>query len=203
MSDPQTPPVRKSGNLGRTAAFCAVFCAAMLGMAFAAVPLYKIFCQATGYGGTTRRAAQAPDAAIARKVIVRFDANIGNDLGWSFRPLQREMTVRLGQVAEAKFVAENRSGRTGTALATFNVSPGEVGSYFDKISCFCFTTQTLATGETRTLSVVFFVDPALVADHDLDLVDTITLSYAFLPAPADEAAVKPVAAATPVTGSQL
>jgi cytochrome c oxidase assembly protein subunit 11 len=194
MTPAPAPNSKQRSRAGLTAALCAIFVAGMVGMAFAAVPLYKIFCQVTGYGGTTQRAERAPGEELARLVTVRFDANIGNDLGWGFRPAAREMKVRVGQVAEAAFLVENRGGRTTTGLASFNVSPGEAGLYFNKIACFCFTAQTLAAGEERKLNVQFFVDPSIAKDHELDGVDTITLSYAFYPAPADAVLAKPVAA---------
>jgi cytochrome c oxidase assembly protein subunit 11 len=194
MTPAPTPKPRSRAGL--TAALCAVFVAGMVGMAFAAVPLYKIFCQVTGYGGTTQRAERAPGEEDSRVVTVRFDANTGNDLGWSFRPAQRDMKVRVGEVAEATFIAENRGAKTTSGVASFNVSPGEAGLYFNKISCFCFTTQTLAAGEKRDLKVQFFVDPSIVRDHEMDSTDTITLSYSLYPAPADAVQARPVAAAT-------
>lgn len=195
MSETPIPPAgRKPSNLGLTAAACAVFVAAMVGMSFAAVPLYRIFCEATGYGGTTRRAEAAPASALDREITVRFDANIGNGLGWSFRPLQREVRMKVGEVGQVAFVASNRGAAETTGTATFNVTPGEAGAYFNKIACFCFTEQTLAAGQTVDMPVVFFVDPAIADDPDLDVVGTITLSYTFYPAE-KKSAVRPVAAA--------
>jgi cytochrome c oxidase assembly protein subunit 11 len=188
-----TEQTRKGSRIGMTAAFCAVFVAAMVGMAFASVPLYRIFCSLTGYGGTTQRAKAAPQATLARTVTVRFDANVANGLGWSFRPEVRQVTVKLGEPAEVAFLAENRTMAKSAGLASFNVTPGETGAYFDKIACFCFSAQTLKAGESVRLPVVFFVDPAMVGDHELDGVDTITLSYTFFPTAAGEAPVKPVA----------
>ena len=188
------PTVRRQ-SLGLTAAACAVFVAGMVGMSFAAVPLYRIFCSVTGYGGTTQRAAEAPGAPIDRVIRVRFDANVGNGLGWSFRPLQREVAVRVGDVAEVAFVAANRQAVATTGTATFNVTPGEAGAYFTKISCFCFSSQTLAAGESLDMPVLFFVDPKIAEDRDLDSVDTITLSYTFYASPEPEAKPKPLAAA--------
>jgi len=186
---------RKGGRIAMTGAFCAVFVAAMVGMAFASVPLYRIFCSFTGYGGTTQRAKAAPQATLARTVTVRFDANVANGLGWSFRPEVRQVTVKLGEPAEVAFLAENRTAAKSSGLASFNVTPGETGAYFDKIACFCFSAQTLKAGESVRMPVVFFVDPSMVNDHELDGVDTITLSYTFFPAAAGEAPAKPVAEA--------
>jgi cytochrome c oxidase assembly protein subunit 11 len=180
-------------NHGLVAALCVVFVAAMVGMSFAAVPLYRIFCQVTGYFGTTQRASTAPDAVIDRKVTIRFDSNIANGLGWSFRPEQRSITLKVGEVGEVAFFAENRSGTASSGTASFNVAPAEAGAYFNKLACFCFTEQTLAAGEKADMPVVFFVDPAIADNPELDGVDTITLSYTFFPAAAP---ARPVAAAT-------
>jgi cytochrome c oxidase assembly protein subunit 11 len=184
-------------SLGVTAAACAVFVAGMVGAAFASAPLYRIFCQVTGYGGVTQRASAAPTEVLARTTTIRFDANIGNGLGWSFRPLVREMKVKVGEVAKADFRVENRMDRTTTGTAAFNVAPGEAGAYFSKIACFCFTAQTLKPGEVADLPVTFFVDPAIAKEPELDSVDTITLSYTFYPAPDAAQPAKPVAAAAP------
>ena len=178
------PPI----NLGLTAAVCAVFVAGMVAMSFAAVPLYRIFCQVTGYGGTTRQAAAAPAETIDRFVMVRFDANVANRLGWSFRPLEREVKLRLGEIGEVAFLAVNRSAVTTTGTATFNVTPADAGTYFNKIACFCFTEQTLAAGQSAEMPVTFFVDPAFAGDPDLATITTITLSYTFFPVAAGEQA---------------
>lgn len=169
------------GRMLLTAAACAVFVAAMVGMAFAAVPLYRLFCQVTGFGGTTQRADTAPDAEIARDISVRFDANIGNGLGWSFRPLTRSVEIKVGALGETVFVAENRTGLPTTGTAVFNVTPLEAGVYFNKIACFCFDEQTLQPGERIEMPVTFFVDPAIAENGDMDSVRTITLSYTFYP----------------------
>jgi len=194
MTMPRERP-RRNSRIAMTAAFCAVFVAGMVGMAYAAVPLYRIFCSLTGYSGTTRRAEAAPATTVDRTVTVRFDTNIGNGLGWSFRPEVRAVKVKLGEPAEVAFLAENRTAATSAAVAAFNVTPGEAGAYFDKISCFCFNAQTLNAGQSVRLPVVFFVDPAMAKDHDLDGIDTITLSYTFYPAATEAAPAKPVAEA--------
>ena len=186
-----TTPGPQRRNLGLTAAACAVFVAAMVGASFAAVPLYRIFCQVTGYGGTTQRADAAPDRVVDRFVTVRFDANVGNGLGWSFRPAVREVRVKLGEVAQMAYIAENRMSRPMTGSAAFNVAPGNAGIYFNKIACFCFSEQTLAPGEKVDMPVTFFVDPALADDPDLGTTNTITLSYTFFPVSAPP---QPVAA---------
>ena len=191
MSDAGVSPRNKHGLV---AALCVVFVAAMVGMSFAAVPLYRIFCQVTGYAGTVRQAYAAPEKAIERTVTVRFDTNIGNGLGWSFRPVERAVTIRVGDVKQVTFLAENRGAVPTTGRASFNVQPDGAGAYFNKLSCFCFTDQTLAAGEKIEMPVVFFVDPAMAQDPDLDGIDTITLSYSFFPS---DVPAKPVAAAAP------
>jgi cytochrome c oxidase assembly protein subunit 11 len=193
----QTKPANR--NLGLTAAACAVFVAGMVGASFAAVPLYALFCQVTGFGGTTQRAEAAPDTTIDRYVTVRFDANVGNNLGWSFRPEIRSVRVKLGEIGEMRYIAENRTTDPSTGTATFNVAPGEAGLYFSKIACFCFTEQTLQAGERVEMPVTFFVDPALVDDPDYGATSTITLSYTFYPV-SDPA--RPLAAAAAVERDQ-
>ncbi len=178
-------------NMRLTVAASVVFVASMVGMSFAAVPLYKIFCQVTGTAGTTRRATVAP-TPIDRMITVRFDANVANGLGWTFRPEVREVKVKLGEVGHISFVAVNRGSAAITGSAAFNVSPLDAGAYFNKIACFCFTDHTLAPGERAELPVSFFVDPKMVDDNNLSTTDTLTLSYTFYPAVNQP---KPVAAA--------
>jgi len=143
----RTTGKEKGSRAGLTAAVCVVFVAGMVGMSFAAVPLYSIFCQVTGFGGTTQRAAAAPEQALDREITVRFDGNIANGLGWSFRPVERQVRVRVGEVAEISFLAESRMPTTTTGTAAFNVTPLAAGAYFNKLACFCLTDQTLAPGE--------------------------------------------------------
>jgi cytochrome c oxidase assembly protein subunit 11 len=186
---------RTTSRVGLTAAACVVFVAFMVGMSFAAVPLYRIFCQVTGFDGTTQRADAAPDRSLDREITIRFDGNVGNGLGWSFRPLERQVRLHVGEVAEVAFNAENRGTSASTGTATFNVTPNTAGAYFNKIACFCFTEQTLAAGQSLDMPVQFFVDPAIADDPELDHLDTITLSYTFFPAA--NPAPKPLAAAAP------
>jgi cytochrome c oxidase assembly protein subunit 11 len=175
---------RANRRVGLTMAGVAV---AMLGLAFAAVPLYRIFCQVTGYGGTTQRALAAPDHVGERVITVRFNAGIGgNDLPWTFEPVQREVQVKVGEERLAFYRARNKTGVPITGMATFNVTPQKAGVYFDKIACFCFTAQTLAPGETAEMPVSFFIDPDIVKDPNLDDVTTITLSYTFFRTKSDE-----------------
>jgi cytochrome c oxidase assembly protein subunit 11 len=151
----------------------------MVGTSFAAVPLYRMFCQVTGYGGTTQRAKAPSSAVIDRTMTVRFDSNISSSLDWSFRPVQREVQLKLGENSLAFYRAVNRSDKNLTGSATFNVTPEIAGSYFNKIECFCFTEQTLAAGQEVDMPVSFFIDPAILNDPDAKHIEEITLSYTF------------------------
>lgn len=165
----------------RTALACAVLVAGMVGMAYAAVPLYRLFCQVTGFGGTTQRAEAASETVLDRKMAIRFDSNIGAGLRWDFRPEQREISVKVGETALAFYRATNLSDEPATGTAVFNVTPPQAGAYFAKIECFCFTEQTLEPGQTVDMPVQFFVDPSIEEDKDLKKLNTITLSYTFYP----------------------
>jgi cytochrome c oxidase assembly protein subunit 11 len=167
----------KNRNVGLRAA---LFGLAMLAVAFAAVPLYRIFCQATGFDGTTQRAAAAP-GAIAGQIGIRFDANIDPSLPWKFEPEQETVRIHPGARTTIYYDATNYTARNTTGQAIFNVTPGQAGKYFNKIACFCFTEQTLKPGEHVRMPVVFFVDPKLRTDPDTQGIDEITLSYTFYP----------------------
>jgi cytochrome c oxidase assembly protein subunit 11 len=175
------------------AAACGVLAAGMVGASFAAIPLYKIFCQVTGFAGTTQVARIAPKHELARELIIRFDSNVAPGLPWKFEPEQNEIKLHIGEVATVHYKVINEAARAITAQASYNVSPPTVGAYFDKINCFCFTQQTMKPGETREMTVVFYVDPAIVKDHDQDPLNTITLSYTFYRLPDQD---QPVADAT-------
>lgn len=151
----------------------------MMGLAWASVPLYKLFCQVTGYAGTTQIAVHEADEILDRVVKVRFNADVAGDLPWTFQPVQRELSLRVGETRMAYYQAINHSSDPVVGTATFNVTPAKFGPYFSKIDCFCFTEQELAPGETAELPVTFFIDPAIVDDHNLDGVKTVTLSYMF------------------------
>lgn len=153
--------------------------AAMLGLVAASVPLYEMFCRATGYGGTTRVAQQASDRIAERVITVRFNAEINSALPWRFAPKQREAKVRLGENMLAFYEAANLAGRETVGMATFNVLPEKAGPYFYKIECFCFTEQALKPGQKVEMPVSFYIDPKLADDPNLANVDTITLSYSF------------------------
>jgi len=163
---------------GRTVLGLLAVLAAMGGLVAASVPLYRLFCAATGYEGTTQRAAAAPAHEVKDRVVtVRFDAARAPDLPWEFRPEQREVTVHPGEEKVIAYRAINRSGEPITGRATFNVTPNKAGIYFDKLQCFCFSNQYLAPGESAELTVSFFVDPGIATDPNTSDVDTITLSY--------------------------
>ena len=168
--------------------------AGMVGMSFASVPLYRLFCAATGFGGTTQRAETAPARIAGAVITVRFDAQVAPGLDWEFRPLKAEIAVHPGAQAEVFFRAVNRTTAPITAQAVYNVTPAKAGIYFDKLQCFCFTSQTLGPGEAVDMGVSFFVDPDLLTDPSTKEVRSITLSYTMFRAP--ETAV-PTAAAAP------
>jgi cytochrome c oxidase assembly protein subunit 11 len=149
----------------------------MVGLSFASVPLYRIFCAATGYGGTTQRAETAPRDISKSLITVRFDTDVSPDLAWDFHPLVSEVQVHPGEQTQVFFRAVNRSNQGITGRAVYNVTPTKVGIYFDKLQCFCFNAQYLAPGESKDMGVVFFVDPDLLKDRDTNDVHTITLSY--------------------------
>lgn len=161
--------------------------AAMVGLVAASVPLYRLFCDVTGYGGATRQAAAAPGAVADRSVTVRFDANVVKGVPWRFRPAQPEVTVRLGEETLVAYVAENLSDAPVVGTATFNVTPAKAGQYFVKVECFCFTEQRLEPGQRVEMPVSFYVDPAIAADPHAADIDTITLSYTFFRAKGSDA----------------
>lgn len=165
---------------GRTALTMALLVLAMVGLAFASVPLYRAFCQLTGFGGTPLRASEAP-GAVAGEVGVRFDANIHPGLPWRFEPVQTTVRIKPGARIQMSYTAQNLSARASTGEAVFNVSPDATGKYFRKIECFCFTEQTLAPGQKVDMPVTFFVDPAFATDPTTRHIDEITLSYTFYP----------------------
>jgi cytochrome c oxidase assembly protein subunit 11 len=160
---------------------CGGFVAVMIGVSFAAVPLYSWFCRTTGFGGTTQVAKAAPHQISPRTITVRFDSNVAAGLPWSFGPERRTIDVRLGEVVTIYYKVVNESARVTLGQAGYNVSPPTAGIYFEKINCFCFTEQTLKPGETRDMAVVFYVDPKLAQDTEQNNLNIITLSYTFYP----------------------
>jgi cytochrome c oxidase assembly protein subunit 11 len=151
----------------------------MLGLTAAAVPLYRLFCQVTGYGGTTQRAETAPTEGLERTITVRFNADVDPDLPWSFQPAQRQIEVRIGEQSLAYYRARNRSDHPVVGQAVYNVTPFKAGPYFDKIACFCFEEQVLQPGEEVDMPVSFYVDPEILNDPSTRNMHTITLSYTF------------------------
>lgn len=172
--------LRLSRN-GRTAFIAAAAAAGMVGLSYASVPLYRMFCQVTGFGGTTQRASAAAPVVLDRAMTIRFDANVDPGLPWAFKPEQVSQTVKVGETALAFFEAENDGAKPVSGRATFNVTPEKAAIYFKKIHCFCFDQQTLKPGEKVSMPVTYFVDPKIADDPALDDVDTVTLSYTFFP----------------------
>jgi cytochrome c oxidase assembly protein subunit 11 len=167
----------------RTALLMALLVCGMTGLAFAAVPLYRAFCEATGFAGTPQRAAAGADAPgdAGHLISIRFDANTSPDLPWRFRPVDTHRNVAIGARNIALFEAHNLSTRAITGQARFNVTPSQAGRYFTKIQCFCFTEQRLSPGQDVQMPVVFYVDPAILTDPDTRDISEITLSYTFYP----------------------
>ena len=153
----------------------------MVGLSFAAVPLYQIFCQVTGYGGTTQRSAAHTGSVLDKMITVRFDSNTAKGLNWRFKPAEQTVDLKIGANKLAFYRATNTSNETLRGTATFNVTPEIAGSYFNKIECFCFTEQTLAPGQTVEMPVSFFIDPEIMQDSDARELSEITLSYTFFP----------------------
>ena len=172
---------RKNARVGMLAFLGAL---AMLGLGYAAVPLYDLFCRVTGFGGTTQvasegDAARAAAVGIDQQISIRFDASTARDVPWEFRPTQSTDTVRIGQRDLATYVARNNGREPITGTATFNVEPAQAGLYFHKIQCFCFTEQTLEPGQEVNMPVLYYVDPAILEDEFMADVEQITLSYTF------------------------
>jgi cytochrome c oxidase assembly protein subunit 11 len=192
------PVVTSNPRLSRNHAVVALCVALVLGMtalSFAAVPLYRLFCQVTGYEGTTRRAIVAPETVLERSLTIAFDANVGRGIGWRFEPVQRAQQLKIGEQGLAFYRATNLSDKPQVGMAVFNVTPHKAGSYFNKIECFCFTAQRLEAGQSVEMPVAYFIDPAINDDADLKKLTTITLSYTFYPA--DNAPVEASASPSP------
>lgn len=190
-----TPFGRLQGK-SRTVAQTVTLVLVMGSLAWAAVPFYDWFCRVTGFGGATNVAEAGSDVILDRTITVRFDASLDRDMPWTFKPVEREMTLRIGETGLAFYEATNPTDRPVAGSASYNVTPYSAGGYFDKIACFCFEEQVLQPGETVLMPVSFFVDPAIVDDREAKFVHTITLSYTFyeidLPAEAEaQAALVP------------
>jgi cytochrome c oxidase assembly protein subunit 11 len=180
----------------RVAAACAGVFFGMVGLSFASVPLYDLFCRVTGYGGTTQVASGAEGVPVLdREINVRFDANVAPGLPWEFRSDERQVRVRLGELRTITYRARNTAATPTSGTSTFNVTPDSTGAFFSKVACFCFTEQTIGPGETVEMAVTFYVDPAILDDADTRSVPTITLSYTFFPSASADGSVAAASAA--------
>ena len=174
---------RKNARLGLIV-LAVVF--GMVGLSFASVPLYRLFCQVTGFGGTTQTAEALPAEILDRVVTIKFDGTTSRGMAWDFGPEQREINVQLGQRGVTAYEAHNPLKTASKGMATYNVTPLKAGKYFHKIQCFCFDEQVLKGGERVSMPVLFYVDPAMDGDPNMDDVNTITLSYTFFNANTEE-----------------
>ncbi|MBY5317877.1 cytochrome c oxidase assembly protein [Rhizobium leguminosarum] len=181
MSENAAAPKKQTRNNGAVVMMCLSFVFGMGAMSYAAVPLYRIFCQVTGYNGTTQRVDQVSSVVLDRTMRVTFDANVAPGLQWDFKPVEREVNPKIGETIQVNFTAENRSNETQRGQAVFNVTPGEAGVYFNKVQCFCFTETDLKPGEKLDMPVVFYIDPEIVKAVESKNIHTITLSYTFYP----------------------
>lgn len=182
-------------KMQRTALACVGIAVGMVGLAYASVPLYDLFCKVTGFGGTPITRADNASDVVNRTIAVRFDANVAPGLKWRFTPETPEVKVKLGETTTVLYKVTNTGDKPATGIATYNVQPDLAGTYFSKLECFCFTEQTLQPGETLESAVVFYVDPRLVEDSDVKDLSSITLSYTYFPSKGG----KPVAEATSST----
>ena len=191
------------GNIQRSNRKVVVACAGMalgmIGLAYASVPLYDLFCKVTGFNGTPIQRADNASDVIDRTISVRFDANVVPGLNWAFTPEVPEVKVKLGETTTVLYRVTNRGTKPTTGIATYNVQPDLAGSYFSKLECFCFTEQTLKPGETLESAVVFYVDPRIVEDSDIKDIASITLSYTYFPSKGGKpVAEAPSTATTPI-----
>ncbi|WP_343560286.1 cytochrome c oxidase assembly protein [Kiloniella sp. b19] len=181
--DPRSPQpdrlAQASARNKRMAMILALMVGGMVGMAYAAVPLYELFCKVTGYGGTPQQSDVASEEILDRTMKIRFDSSVNGGMPWEFQPAQRQVEIRVGESGLAFYRAKNTSERPVRGVATFNVTPLKAGPYFVKIDCFCFTEQTLLPGEEVDMPVTFYVDPSIEDETNMDEVQTITLSYTF------------------------
>lgn len=176
-TDPSKPPRNRNAMVGL---ICLGIFAGMVGAAYAAVPLYKVFCQVTGFDGTVRQAAKAPDKVLDRKLTIRFDTNV-RDLPWDFKAKQLSQSLKIGETGLAYFTVTNNSDKPYTARASYNVVPEQAGAYFRKLQCFCFSEQTIGPHQTMEFPVLYFVDPKYADDFETKGNSQVTLSYTFFP----------------------
>lgn len=202
MTDTANSNPNQKRNNGAVVAMCLTFVVTMTGMSFAAVPLYTMFCNFTGYNGTTQRVDQMSDVVLDQTMRVTFDANTASGLPWDFKPVKREVSPKIGETIQVHFTARNLSDQPTRGQAIFNVTPMEAAAYFNKVQCFCFTETELQPGEELDMPVVFYIDPDITKAVETKDIGTITLSYTFYPHEAD----KPVAlqtGSTPATENKL
>lgn len=181
MSETKQVTQGKPRNNSAVVFMCLAFVFGMGAASYAAVPLYRMFCQLTGYNGTTQRVEQASTEILDRKMRVTFDANVAPGLEWEFKPVEREVNPRIGETIQVNFTAVNKSNETQRGQAVFNVTPGEAGVYFNKVQCFCFNETVLKPGEKLDMPVVFYIDPEITRTVESKNIHTITLSYTFYP----------------------
>lgn len=182
MRKPDSATTEVLNRSNRTVALvCVAVLGSMLGMSYAAVPLYDMFCRVTGYGGRTQQTTQYSQTILDKTIKVRFDANVAAGLPWKFRPLEREVTIKIGETTQVAFEARNVFTKPTSGRASFNVTPPLAGAYFMKMECFCFTDNELAPGEMLDMPVVFYIDPEIVNLPEMKNIDAITLSYTFFP----------------------
>ncbi|WP_174801886.1 cytochrome c oxidase assembly protein [Martelella limonii] len=184
---------KRQRNNGAIVLMCLTFVVGMTAMSFAAVPLYRIFCQVTGYNGTAQRVEQYSNVVLDQTVKVTFDANVAPGLDWEFTPEQKSVSPKIGETVQVMFHARNKSSEPVRGQAIFNVTPLQAGAYFNKVECFCFTETVLQPGETLEMPVVFFVDPAFADAEETRDIRVLTLSYTFFEHEKPVAAVKAVA----------
>jgi cytochrome c oxidase assembly protein subunit 11 len=170
---------RIARGIRNTGVACLGLAVAMVGAAFASAPLYNLFCRVTGFDGTPVVGTEAPGETLTRRMTVRFDTNVAPGLGWSFTPETPQVEARLGETRTVFFKVRNEGTRPTTGVATYNVQPGQMGAYFVKLKCFCFDEQTLKPGETMDFPVVFYVDPSIAKDRNLEGMESVTLSYTY------------------------
>jgi cytochrome c oxidase assembly protein subunit 11 len=179
--NPQEQSDRIARRIRNTGFACLGFALAMVGAAYASVPLYDLFCRLTGFNGTPIVGTEAPGQVHSRRVTVRLDSNVAPGLGWSFKPETSEIEARLGETKTVFFRVRNEGRRPSTGVSTYNVQPGQAAAHFVKLKCFCFEEQTLKPGESMEFPVVFYIDPRMVEDRNLDDLAAITLSYTYFP----------------------
>jgi cytochrome c oxidase assembly protein subunit 11 len=194
---PPARPRELASRMRRTAALCAALAAAMVGVAYASVPLYDLFCRITGYGGTPLAGTAPAGEVLERTITVRFDANVAAGLGWRFTPETPQVEIRLGEAQTVFYKVRNAGRAPTTGIATFNVEPGQAGAFFVKLQCFCYVEQTLKPGEEVESAVAFYIDPALARDPNVAGLSGITLSYTYFPSRNGE----PVATSSAAAGA--